>query len=404
MAFGTAEYTNEQIKEIKEAFKKNDITDGYPLKPEIDLPPEKADIFSRTKKIFVQYWKDNLKGLGINQSMKNYSKDHPVNFLMNVDGKILSEVIAELYDQLNVKSDVDFIDAFCGMYQKPLMIGVEGYAKKLGKAPDDLADEELMFVIDKVAGIIIEETLKVVMIGQQVPELFDLSHKNAVIEDFNENQKENHPKIDFERKLYGLRRNFDCILSFEELAESDLVGLSPEDEAFEISESDFDNRTDLTSSQNETKLRTDEEIASESGESRATVQRYIRLTNLIPEMLDLMDKNEIAFSVGVELSYLDEDTQYELMGIMEETDHKPSYAQANHMHKDFIAGTLTGERMEEMLSSDKPNQKPVFKLSAEKFVKYIASDVSNKEAEDFFLKACDYYSKYLIRKRDKDAR
>ena len=164
------------------------------------------------------------------------------------------------------------------------------------------------------------------------------------------------------------------------------------------------NRTDLTSSQNETKSRTDEEIASESGESRATVQRYIHLTNLIPEMLDLMDKNEIAFSVGVELSYLDEDTQYELMGIMEETDHKPSYAQANHMHKDYIAGTLTGEKMEEMLSSDKPNQKPVFKLSAEKFEKYIASDVSNKEAEDFFLKACDYYSKYLIRKRDKDAR
>ena len=60
--------------------------------------------------------------------------------------------------------------------------------------------------------------------------------------------------------------------------------------------------------------------------------------------------------------------------------------------------------MEEMLSSDKPNQKPVFKLSAEKFEKYISSDVSNKEAEDFFLKACDYYSKYLIRKRDKDAR
>lgn len=238
MAFGTAEYTNEQIKEIKEAFKNNDITAGYPLKPEIDLPPEKADIFNRTKKIFAQYWKDNLKGLGINQSMKNYSKDHPVNFLMNADGKILSEVIAELYGQLNVESDVDFIDAFCGMYQKPLMVGVEGYAKKIGKTPDDLADEELLFVIDSVAGIIIEETLKVVMIGQQVPELFDLSHKTAVIEDFNENQNENHPKIDFERKMYGLRRKFDCLLSFEELAESDLVGLSPEDEAFEIS--DFD--------------------------------------------------------------------------------------------------------------------------------------------------------------------
>ena len=162
-------------------------------------------------------------------------------------------------------------------------------------------------------------------------------------------------------------------------------------------------RSDLTSEQIAPKLTT-EVIAEQDGTSKDTVKRYIRLTNLIPELLELMDENKIAFSVGVELSYLDEDTQYELMGIMEETDHKPSYAQANHMHKDFIAGVLTGEKMEEMLSSDKPNQKPVFKLSAEKFEKYISSDVSNKEAEDFFLKACDYYSKYLIRKRDKDAR
>ena len=77
MGFRKAKYTAEQIKEIKDVFIKNDITDGYPLKPEIDLPPDKADIFNRTKRIFAQYWKDNLKNLGINQSMKNYSKDHP---------------------------------------------------------------------------------------------------------------------------------------------------------------------------------------------------------------------------------------------------------------------------------------------------------------------------------------
>ena len=162
-------------------------------------------------------------------------------------------------------------------------------------------------------------------------------------------------------------------------------------------------RTDLTSEQIAPKLTT-ELIAEQDGTSKDTVKRYIRLTNLISELLDLMDKNKIAFSVGVELSYLDEDKQYTVLGLIEELDCTPSYAQANRMHKDFIAGTLTGEKMEEMLSSDKPNQKPVFKLSAEKFAKYIASDVSNKEAEDFFLKACDYYSKYLIRKRDKDAR
>lgn len=301
MAFGTAEYTNEQIKEIKEAFKKNDITDGYPLKSEIDLPPDKADIFNRTKRIFARYWKDNLKGLGINQSMKNYSKDYPVNFLMNVDGKILSKVIAELYSQINVESDVDFIDAFCGMYQKPLMSGVEGYAKKLGKAPDDLADEELLFVIDKVAGIVIEETLKVVMIGQQVPELFDLSHKTAVIEDFNENQKENHPKIDFLRKQYGLRRKFDCLLSFEELDENDLVGLSPEDEVFEISEPDFDkimvgfldtlDDTDKTICCMKMDGKTQYEIARELGYKNhsAVTKRMAKIKEKIPSYIEKLN-------------------------------------------------------------------------------------------------------------------
>ena len=157
-----------------------------------------------------------------------------------------------------------------------------------------------------------------------------------------------------------------------------------------------------TSSQNETKQRTDEEIASESGESRATVQRYIRLTNLIPEMLDLMDKNEIAFSVGVELSYLDEDTQYELMGIMEETDHKPSYAQANHMHKDFTAGTLTGEKMEEMLSSDKPNQKPKIHISVEKLQKYFSENDTPKSIEEYIIKLLEQDYKRRIKNKRKN--
>lgn len=240
MDFDKIEYTPEQVKEIKEFFKENDITANSSLDAEIDISPDKADIFNRTKKIFAQYWKDNLKSLGINKSMNNFSKDHPVNFLMNVDGNILSEVIAELYGQLNVESDVDFIDAFCGMYQKPLMIGVERYAKKLGKTSDDLTDEELIFVVDKVAGIIIEEILKVVMIGQQVPELYDVSRKSAVIEDFNENQKENHPKIDFLRKQYGLKRKFDSVLSFDELAEEDLVNLNFESDFEQISDEEID--------------------------------------------------------------------------------------------------------------------------------------------------------------------
>ena len=93
-------------------------------------------------------------------------------------------------------------------------------------------------------------------------------------------------------------------------------------------------RTDLTSSQVGTKLRTDKIIAIECGESRNQIQRYIRLTNLIPELLELMDEGKIAFSVGVELSYLSVNMQYYLLDIIERDDCTPSYSQAFHMHKE----------------------------------------------------------------------
>lgn len=153
-----------------------------------------------------------------------------------------------------------------------------------------------------------------------------------------------------------------------------------------------------------TNLRTDEEIAETSDDSARQIQRYIRLTNLIPKLLDLLDEGKIAFSVGVELSYLDEDKQNTVLNLIEELDCTPSYAQANHMHKDFIAGTLTNESMEEMLCSDKANQKPVYKVKAEKLAKFINPDTPPQQAEEFIIKACDYYSKYLVRQKNRDAR
>lgn len=162
-------------------------------------------------------------------------------------------------------------------------------------------------------------------------------------------------------------------------------------------------RSDLTSEQIAPKL-TAEAIAEQDGISKDTVKRYIRLNKLIPEFLDRMDNGEIAFSVGVELSYLDEDTQYSLSDMIDELDHTPSYAQANRMHKDFAAGTLTVESMESMLGSDKPNQRPVYKVSAEKFSKYLNPGSTQKEAEEYLLKACEHYSKFLLRKQSKEAR
>ena len=163
-------------------------------------------------------------------------------------------------------------------------------------------------------------------------------------------------------------------------------------------------RTDLTSVQFAPKLST-EQIGEAENISKDTVKRYIRLTYLIPELLNMMDEDKIALSVGVELSFLDEQMQYDLLRVIEELDCTPSYSQAWHMHRDFNEGTLTIESMENTLASEKPNQKPMCKVPIEKLQK-IAPKVKDKDFEDFVIKACEHYYKYLQRQRsrDRDAR
>lgn len=157
-----------------------------------------------------------------------------------------------------------------------------------------------------------------------------------------------------------------------------------------------------TSSQVETKLRTDEEIAKDSGESRATVQRYIRLTNLIPELLEFMDEGKMALSVGVELSFLDEQSQYDVLEQCEINDCTPSYSQAFRMHKAERKGLLTKAVIQDIMCEEKANQREMFKVPMERIRQYVPN-ANVKQAEDFVLKACEHYRKYL-RNRDRDSR
>ena len=159
-----------------------------------------------------------------------------------------------------------------------------------------------------------------------------------------------------------------------------------------------------TSSQLGTKLRTDEYIAQESGKSRNQVQRYIRLTNLIPELLDLMDEGKIAFSVGVELSYLDDNAQYALLDIIERDNCTPSYSQAFHMHKAMREGMLTMAYIEDLMSQEKPNQREMIKLSSERIRSYVPERYNAKETEDFIIKALEHYNRYLKRQREREER
>ena len=161
------------------------------------------------------------------------------------------------------------------------------------------------------------------------------------------------------------------------------------------------NRSDLTSSQVATKFDSATEIGKQSNESRDTVYRYIRLTNLIPELLELMDEGKIAFSVGVELSYLSSEIQRDLYAIIERDDHTPSYSQAYRLHKAFNSCSLTKEGLELVMAEEKANQRETLKISMDKVRKY-APRATDNQLEDFVLKACDYYQRYLKRQRDRE--
>ena len=160
-------------------------------------------------------------------------------------------------------------------------------------------------------------------------------------------------------------------------------------------------RTDLTSRQVVGKFES-ADLISET-ESGRQVQRYIRLTYLIPELLDLVDEEKIALTPAVELSYLTDEEQYSLLGTIEEEDRTPSLSQAVRFKKLSQAGELSEESIETIMQEDKANQKPMFKVSMERLQK-VAPKVKDKDFEDFVLKACEHYYRYLQRQRNRDAR
>ena len=138
-------------------------------------------------------------------------------------------------------------------------------------------------------------------------------------------------------------------------------------------------------------------------DSGRQIQRYIRLTYLIPELLDLVDEEKIALTPAVELSYLTDEEQYALLGAIEVEDRTPSLSQAVRFKKLSQTGNLSDDDIETIMQEDKANQKPMFKVSMEKLQK-VAPKVKDKDFEDFVLKACDHYYKYLQRQRNRDAR
>ena len=148
--------------------------------------------------------------------------------------------------------------------------------------------------------------------------------------------------------------------------------------------------------------RTTGMIGEQSGESYKTVQRYIRLTNLIQPLLDQMDESKIAFSVGVELSYLPDEAQYDLLDAMERNDCTPSYAQAVRLHKAYNVGALDRWMIEKTLAEPKPNQQGHIRLKWENYAKFFPSQYTTAQIEQDILKGLELLKRQ--RERNRDAR
>ena len=146
--------------------------------------------------------------------------------------------------------------------------------------------------------------------------------------------------------------------------------------------------------------RTTAKIGEAAGDSYKTVQRYIRLTYLIPELLELMDEGKIALTVGVELSYLDDQSQYDVLDICEQNDCTPSYSQSYHLHKTMTEGTLNKDFIIDLLSKEKANQLETMKIPMARLKVKIPDSYTYKQAEDFILKAIEHYDTYLKSRKE----
>ena len=158
-------------------------------------------------------------------------------------------------------------------------------------------------------------------------------------------------------------------------------------------------RLDLTSTPMVSKSRSNEALADKVGESREQIRRFIRLTELVPEILQMVDERQIAFRLAVEISYLAEEQQYTLLEAMGYNDATPSLAQAIKMKKFSQDGKLTDEVIQSIMEEEKPNQKEKPAFRDERITKLIPKSVPRGQETDFVVKALEFYNRHLQRNK-----
>lgn len=166
-------------------------------------------------------------------------------------------------------------------------------------------------------------------------------------------------------------------------------------------------RTDLTSNPQGRKLvnkETAQIVGEENGNSQTQVRRYVRLTYLVPELLEMVDEGRIKMRPAIEISYLDEDNQRDLVDAIDTEDCTPSHAQTIKMRKFFDEGKLSSDVITSIMQEEKPNQKEKIIIPNKTVEKYIPKSIPAEKRQDYVCKALEHYGKYLQRMRDRESR
>ena len=150
--------------------------------------------------------------------------------------------------------------------------------------------------------------------------------------------------------------------------------------------------------------KSSDELADKTGESKNQIYRYVRLTTLVPELLEFVDEGRIKMRPAVELSYLDEDCQRDVVDEIDMNDATPSHDQTIRMRKFFDEGKLTTEAIQAIMSEEKPNQKEKIVLRGDRVRQLIPKNIPISQTEDFVCKALEHYNKYLRQRADRDSR
>ena len=206
-------------EELKAIFRANDYTTYVPKYDARMATVEENKVHSRAKALFYKSWCGQLRGMGGKASLKNFSKDYPVKLLEQTDENIVAEQVVEVLNDESKLQDV--FEVFFTAMEKPLEDALSEQATLLGKTLQELTDEEIMLAVDKVADNLMNFMIGKMMVSQSVPEIMQITKKHGAHEDFKPSVKDNHDRIDFERKWDHTRTKLGKMLSFDELDPDD---------------------------------------------------------------------------------------------------------------------------------------------------------------------------------------